>query len=357
MNLIDRMIGKTILQTILIVLLATAGVEFFIMMVSELTDIGHNHYSLIAALWYALLNVPDQVYQFFPMVGLLGVLMGLGLLASHSELIVLQSAGMSPLRITLSTLKTIGLLLVLMTVLGEVLAPKVSAYAADYKQKKIQIDANAAVIAYDLWLRMQHNFLYVAQIDKDNILHHLSWYQFDAQNNLLQENTAVDAYYSGSQWIARQVQQTYFLKNKTQSFSQNQQLLPFAITPKLLVHSMENPNDLSLQALEQSLQFHKTNHLQNNFAQLFFWRRILQPLASLVMMLLAIPFIFGPLRQVSQSLRAVLGISVGFCFYYLNAFFGPIVLLFHWAPWFGALLPTVIFGLFGIGLLMLRQHN
>jgi lipopolysaccharide export system permease protein len=74
------------------------------------------------------------------------------------------------------------------------------------------------------------------------------------------------------------------------------------------------------------------------------------------MMLLAIPFIFGPLRQVSQSLRCVLGIAVGFCFHYLNAFFGPIVLLFHWAPWFGALLPTVICGLFGAFLLKFRQH-
>ena len=357
MNLIDRTIGKTIFQTIFIVLFAAAGVEFFIMMVAELTDIGRSHYSLLSALWYTALNLPDQLYQFFPMIGLLGVLMGLGLLANHSELIVMQSAGMSPLRITLSALKTILLLLIAITAVGEILAPQTTAYANHYKQEKMQDSQDEQVVAYNLWLRMQHNFLYVARADKTNILHQLSWYLFDEHNNLLQTNTALTADYVDDQWIAHQVRTTNFAHNATSISFQNKQLLPFDVTPNLLIHSTEDPHNLSLGALKQSLSFHHTNHLQNDSVALFFWRRILQPFSSLVMMLLAIPFIFGPLRQVSQSLRCVMGIAVGFCFYYLNAFFGPIVLLFHWSAWFGALLPTALFGLFGVLLLKLRKHN
>lgn len=357
MNLIDRTIGKTICQTIFIVLFATAGVEFFIMMIAELVDIGRNHYSLLAALWYSVLNLPDQLYQFFPMIGLLGVLMGLGLLANHSELIIMQSAGMSPLRITLSVLKTILLLLIIVTAVGEILAPQTTTYANHYKQTKMQDSDDEQAIAYNLWLRMQQNFLYVARADKNNILHELSWYIFDEHNNLLQTNTALTADYVDGQWIAHQVRATHFAHNATTTSLQNEQLLPFAVTPNLLIHSTEDPHNLSLGALKQSLSFHHINHLQNDSITLFFWHRILQPFSSLVMMLLAIPFIFGPLRQVSQSLRCVMGIAVGFCFYYLNAFFGPIVLLFHWPGWFGALLPTAIFGLFGILLLQLRRHN
>ena len=351
MNLIDRTIGKTIYQTIFVVLFAAAGVEFFIMMVAELPDIGRNHYSLIAALWYAILNLPDQLYQFFPMIGLLGVLMGLGLLANHSELIIMQSAGMSPLRITFSALKTIFLFLIAITAMGEILAPQITTYANHYKQAKMQGNADDQIVAYNLWLRMQHNFLYVARADKANILYQLSWYLFDEQNNLLQSNTASTANYVRGGWLAHQVHTTDFTGTNTHISFQNQQILPFAVTPNLLVHSTEDLHNLSLAALKQSLSFHHINHLQNDSITLFFWRRILQPFSSLVMMLLAIPFIFGPLRQVSQSLRCVMGIAVGFCFYYLNAFFGPIVLLFHWPAWLGALLPTVICGLFGMLLL------
>ncbi|MFX8926233.1 LptF/LptG family permease, partial [Acinetobacter baumannii] len=77
------------------------------------------------------------------------------------------------------------------------------------------------------------------------------------------------------------------------------------------------------------------------------WHRIIQPFASLVMMLLALPFIFGPLRQTSNSIRLVIGLVIGFCFYYANQFFGPIVLLFHWPALLGALLPSLLFGIVG----------
>src|SRR5664279_4005841 len=98
MNIIDRYIGKTILQTILIVLFAVSGIQLFVMMIAELGDIGHNHYTTLSAFFYVPLNLPDELYSFFPMIGLIGILMGFGVLANHSELIVLQSSGMSPLQ-------------------------------------------------------------------------------------------------------------------------------------------------------------------------------------------------------------------------------------------------------------------
>ena len=71
------------------------------------------------------------------------------------------------------------------------------------------------------------------------------------------------------------------------------------------------------------------------------------------MMLLAIPFIFGPLREVSMGVRMVSGVAVGFCFYLLNQFFGPISLVYQFSPILAALLPTLVFAGVG-GLLMWR---
>lgn len=351
MNLIDRYLGKTILHTIFLVLFAIAGIEFFILMIGEFGDIGHHQYTIFSALVFVCLNLPEQIYQLFPMAGLLGMLMAFGMMANHSELVILQSAGMSPLRITASALKTLLILLIAISALGEVIAPKATGYANTFKSTLLQGDQAKTGAFYDLWLRIQNNFVHIHEIDQQQNLFGITWYQFDDQNNLTLASLAKTAHYQNDQWIAQDVQQTFFTSKKTLVQREPNIVAPFSMTPKILLDMTENPNDLSLGALHQSMEFHSHSHSESNAFQFAFWRRIIQPFASLVMMLLAIPFIFGPLRSASNSLRLVVGISVGFCFYYMNQFFGPVILLLHWSPLIGAMLPTILFGCVGIGML------
>lgn len=58
--------------------------------------------------------------------------------------------------------------------------------------------------------------------------------------------------------------------------------------------------------------------------QLNMWSKIFQPLSVAVMMLMALSFIFGPLRSVPMGVRVVTGISFGFIFYVLDQIFGPL---------------------------------
>lgn len=356
MNLIDRYLGKTILSAILMVLFVIAGIEVFIMLIPELRNIGHNHYTVLSALIYVLLNLPDQIYQLFPMIGLLGMLMAFGLLANHSELVILQAAGLSPVKITFSALKTVIILLLLMSFVGEVIAPKTNVIANNYKDKLMKSSNDPTVVAYDLWLHMTNDYLHIHEMTSQNILRGISWYHFDNENNLLQANIAEGAVYQNGQWIADHIQQTTFNPESITTHTQTQAPWPLSIPPYLLLDSTQSPNNLSLHALHQSLQFHKHMHSENSVIQLAFWRKIMQPIASLVMILLAIPFIFGPLRQVSHGLRLIVGITVGFTFYYLNQFFGPLVLLFHWPPLLGAFLPILIFGVLGMVLLKIQKQ-
>ncbi len=85
--------------------------------------------------------------------------------------------------------------------------------------------------------------------------------------------------------------------------------------------------------------------------QLSYWQRVLQPLASLVMMFLAIPFVFGPLRSVTTSLRLLMGIIVGFAFYITNQLFPPLSQVLNFPPYLAAVLPILIFAGFGVFLL------
>ncbi len=74
-----------------------------------------------------------------------------------------------------------------------------------------------------------------------------------------------------------------------------------------------------------------------------------------VMMLMALSFIFGPLRSVPMGVRVVTGISFGFVFYVLDQIFGPLTLVYGIPPIIGALLPSASFFLISLWLLMRKS--
>lgn len=105
MNLLDRYIGMAIAGSTLIVLLALLALFSFGSFVAELDVVGKGDYTLVHAAQYVLLTLPRLAYQLFPVIALLGSVIGLGILASNNELVVMRAAGISVMRIALSVMR------------------------------------------------------------------------------------------------------------------------------------------------------------------------------------------------------------------------------------------------------------
>lgn len=110
--------GKTIITTIILVLSVFVGLSAVIKFVEQLRSVGEGSYTMLSALYFVILGMPRDIELFFSMAALLGSLVGLGMLASSSELVVMQAAGISKLRIGLSVLKTAVPLMVVVMALG-----------------------------------------------------------------------------------------------------------------------------------------------------------------------------------------------------------------------------------------------
>ncbi len=82
-----------------------------------------------------------------------------------------------------------------------------------------------------------------------------------------------------------------------------------------------------------------------------FWKKILRPLTTAVMVLVAISFIFGPLRSVTMGFRVFCGIIVGLTFKFAQDLLGPSSLVFGFNPILATLIPLGVFILLGIVLL------
>jgi lipopolysaccharide export system permease protein len=114
----------------------------------------------MAALRYLLLIQPQRLYELFPMALLVGGLLGMGALASGSELIVMRAAGLSLTRLTRSVLQA-GLLLSLAVLLvGEFIAPPLEQFARE--QRAIAKGENLAIRGgRGFWARDGDYFIHV----------------------------------------------------------------------------------------------------------------------------------------------------------------------------------------------------
>lgn len=143
MNHLNRYLIRTLLLAVLVVIGILSLIEVVIVLMGELSHLT-NHYGILQALKFVILDMPLQINELFPMAGLIGTLTGLGILASQSELIVMQAAGISPMQISQAVLKA-GLIIVVFNVmLGEWLAPLLDAKAI--QSKALALHASEALI-------------------------------------------------------------------------------------------------------------------------------------------------------------------------------------------------------------------
>ncbi len=348
MKIIERYLGKTVISTTLSVLGVLLTLFALIKLIAETRDIGSGHYTLLSAFYYVLLTLPSQFYTFSPIAILLGSILGLSLLAKHSELTVLNASGVSLYQIAWSLFKA-TLLIVLFTVLiGEGLAPRAARLAESHKAFLTTSGQTLMTQQGSLWIRDGHNFIYIQSILNQTHLNNVSRYQFGDRNNLLKASFAKKVNYEKNNWNAYDVVTSNLSAKKITAQSIEHEIWPLSFSPKLLNISIILPEQMSLKQLNEYIRYRQKNLLNTSQYSLAFWQRILQPFAIWIMMCLAIPFTFKHLRSLATSLRTIAGITVGFGFYLLNEFFGPFAIVYQWPPFLAALLPLLIFMLIAV---------
>lgn len=351
MKLLHRYIGINIISTILLVTFVLVSLEVFILFSGEFTDIGTGNYNTWHALAYVMMTLPMGIYQFFPIAGLLGSLIGLGMLASRSELIVMRTSGVSILQITSIVLQAALIIMILAVLLGEVFGPSLQRDAAKYKNQAIS-GGQTLTTNEGLWLHQNKAFIRIAHILPNKELKNITRYQFDANDNLIYAAFAKQGRYTDGHWLFTDVTTSSFGENKLTQQRLKQQIWKLKLGPHILRILRIDPSARSIPQLYSFIKYLHYSGLQANKYEFVFWQRLMQPLATLVMILLAIPFIFGPLRTVTMGLRILIGTVVGLTYFILNQFLGPITQVFQLPPLLVAIVPTMLMAVLGFILLL-----
>lgn len=342
MKILHRYIARTIISSTFLVLLMLLGMQIFIELVNELQEIGKNNYGVWQALVYVPLLMPRDLYQFFPIAALVGCLMGLGRLASSSELIVMRAAGISKQQITGSVIRVMLVMIIFATLIGEVVAPAAMKIASNYKNAA-ELGATAISARQGVWVRDGNNFIHINAVLPNGHLLGVVRYQFNPQQQLQLSSYAQKADYQNNQWLFKDVTESDFYNDHIIQQKYPQQIWPVSFDPTLLGVTSINTDQTFLWGLYNYIHYLNISGLLANQYEFNFWKRVFQPLATIIMIILAIPFIFGPLRSVTMGVRILIGVMVGFGFYTLYSFFGPFSMVFQISPLWAALIPIISF--------------
>jgi len=354
MKLIEQYITKNVLSAIGLITLMLAGLQIFILFINQIDSLGKGQFDLWSAVQFVLLQLPYQVYLFFPMASLLGCLVGLGMMANYRELVVLRAAGLSIFQISIAVFKGALVLILLVTLLSETIVPKLSALG---NAKRLHALSNGQTLKTEkgLWLKSGKDFLFIGEIVSERLIEDIYQFQFDDAHILHTARKIQKAVHGDKGWIAVGVEETHLDTHHISSRSIEKMPWPIILNPKILRASTMAPDEMTLGALKRYLHFQKHNGANDFTYRLVYWQRVLQPFTTLVMLMLAIPFIFGPLRSSTMGSKLLIGAVVGFGFYIANRFFGPMFQVFQWSAEVAAFGPTLIFFILGLGLMRYKR--
>ncbi|MCF6459181.1 LPS export ABC transporter permease LptG [Pseudoalteromonas sp. MMG024] len=354
MRILDGYLGRSLLQTTGFTLLVLVGIGTLIKFIEQLRSVGRGTYDIVDAVLYTLYSMPYDIVVFFPMAALIGGLLGLGALASNSELVVMQAAGLSRFQIIRSVMKTALILAVVMMAIAEWVVPEAQKTAKQLRTMEIS-GGSIFNAQKGVWAKDGNTFININNVDESGRLDGLTMYQFNERLELQTIKRAEKAIPEQNGWQLYKVQHLAIDANSTDTSTSENYFYESKLTPEKLGVVSVKPETLSFTGLYSYLSYLKENDQDTSTYDLAFWRKVMQPLTIAVMLLVALSFIFGPLRSVTMGARIIMGVVTGIIFHLTDRIFGPFVLVYELHPSIGAIMPSLIFIAIATFLLKRRQ--
>lgn len=356
MNLLDRHIRNTVLLSMLVVVSLIATSDLVFTLADQLGDTDEN-YSMANVFSYVLLTLPTSIYELLPFTALGGALIGLGVLASNNELVVMQAAGVKTWRIVWAVLKPTLLVMLLGLLLGEYVSPALEQIAQS--NKAIQTSGEETInTEQGTWRKIGNEYIHInASAPSGDLLYGITRYQLDENRRITASSFAESANYidqgEDSYWQLNNVAKSLLYSDSISVQHYLQEDWQVELSPELMSTLWISPEQQSISGLYRLASFFEAEGLESTNYYLAFWSKLLQPLATLVLVILAIAFVFGPLREATMGFRVFVAIGIGLVFTILQRLLEPVSLIYGISPLLAVLIPIVICG--GLGLYFMQR--
>jgi lipopolysaccharide export system permease protein len=344
-NILDRYLYRTVLvyAAMAMAVLLTLGALF--LFISQQSDIGVGSYSAGDAFLFTLLNLPQQAFELLPIGAMIGALMGLGNLASGSELVVTRASGVSVWRIAWPVGLAGLTLAVIMYGIGEYAAPPLAQFAKREKTTNKLADVSFAGTS-SAWVKDGNLILRVQTGEVDQAFGGVWLFQLDGPTRLrsIQRAARISVADPG-RWSLHNVETSRFGDDRVTGDTVGETTMRSTVNPDFLGLAATDPDLLTLRGLASYIDHLRRNSLDTASYEIGYWSRIARLFAVIIVTLLALPFVFGPLRTTGAGTRTVIGVLLGVVFFLISGTVAKGGQLFGLNPALVGWLPTALIGL------------
>lgn len=346
MKHLDRYVMSHVLGMTAVTALALLAIQTFIAYIAEIDEVGQGDFGYLALAQYIVLQMPLGLNTLLPIIAMLGTMLGLGILAGQGELTAMRAAGVSLLRLGTATLSA-GLVLAALTVaLSDWIAPTGQQWAEALKSEK-RYGVKPGIGGRTVWLREGSHFYRIQRLVDESQVEAMTIYELDADQALTSVMEVERGRHESGRWLLEQVQTTRFDADGA-SLDRHVEMAWEGLSPEVLRLFVLESQSLSVAGLMRLVAYMQSNGLDALDYQLAMWRKLVAPFTVMAMMLLAVPFVLGPLRDSGAGQRLLVGILMGLGFYLFNEVTVSIGQLYQWPALATAAGPTVTVTLLAI---------
>lgn len=342
MKILNRYVAVSLLKGYLPVLAIFLAVFSLIVFVEELDEVGKGRYTFWSATEFLLLTLPSRLVFLAPFVALLGSIMALGGLANGRELIAMQAVGISPYQIAWSVMKVGAWFILVVGFLEEVVTPPLDQEA--YYNRSIALsDSGAYKGKQGFWFREGRRIVKIHELRYGEIPKGIDIFEFKEEGQMTSYMHAEEADIENPQkWILKNIH-----KQVIQGMNVSHELLASLewdspLKQKEMRLLTLPASSLAPSELYQYIQVLKAKKQNSLRYELSFWDKMLMPLNTGLMILVAIPFVFGPLRMAAAGKRIFIGSLTGLGFYLMAEIFKYVGILIGASPLVTTVAPFMI---------------
>lgn len=340
---IDRYLGAQLFAGTALALAALLTILTLIDFMNEVGGAGAEG-ALGVVVRYVGLTTPGRVYELLPVAILIGGLLSLGNLAAQSELVALRAAGYSKQRIISSALG-VGCAFALFTAaLGETLLPPAESAAA-----RISGGAERSGVfqrtGVGIWSREGRRFIHVRGENPapngGGEYSDATIYEFDGGGRLRRVVNAASMDVESGRLVLRGVREARLGEDRIEVSRRERAEVERGAELDEGALGAAPPASMNSLELIRHVAFLKRSSLRHDLHELSLWLRLSQPLSVLVMLLLALPFVFAPVRT-GAGQRLFYGILIGLTYMLVTRIFSNAAVVFEFPPAAGALAPPLL---------------
>ena len=306
---------------------------------------------------FFLYQIPFVVQQMIPLSVLISVMLILGIMNKHNEILAMKGSGLSMFNLSYPLIAISILIGIGSFFLSESIVPVTSPMANNIWN--IQVEKKSPKGAYKLsrlWYRGKGTIYQIHAYDSSkNIIEGLTIFFFDKDFKLIKRIDARKATWIKGKWYLNDgLIQKIEADGSRKSVRFTEHTIQLPETPKNFASSMKAPEEMSFWELKKYTRKIREEGYDSTKCQVGLHIKIAFPFICPVLTLVGIPL---ALRKKKGGIPFSISIGIGISFLYLLTFGLSRSLALSGAlpPILGAWMANLLFSLFGISLMLMEE--